>query len=1008
VALAALIAAALAPDLARAADPDPVDVTVTVMRYVEIENPDPLSGPGDYYAGVCWPQKGGEPDCPLQGNVGPLMQQSGVFAANDPDVEPFATITKTFDKSDNPLKFELTIWDFDPGWLQGGDDVMDINPNDGAVSLTILLDVTTGAWTEFNNAIPANTGFAKGDGDTGQGFFGPGGEAGKILFDISLSDDGDGDDDGIPDGVERTGIRDADGNLVANMAALGADPCRKTVATEIDFMESQGAGHTHRPQTGAITELTQAFAAAPVPVRPNCPYAAAGFPAGTGVNLVLDVDDPIPEQAALGTSQSDACSMGLADARKSFFHQARRRYFHYSLWVHDLVQGDSTGGLYCGGTPDFIISLGSWPNQVGTVRQQSASFMHELGHALGLGHGGIDSINYKPNYLSVMNYAFSATGIFQVGGGSRIDYSHQALPTLDETALSETAGVGGGTDWTRFYDPTDTPRFAAANAGIDWNWSTQGRPPFEPKVSADINGDSTCVRFGLDGTSDTTLAGDDVLVGNPSRAIRVGPNGVCESRANSSPQGKADDVQGTAASFPCVLPGPDGSLQTSGKSTDQLRSSFAGQFLSYGSDLTCDSTAAAGSDDVQATPVGQSVPTIALAGFDDWSNLRYATGFGSIGTPFTDELHADMTYEEAAASEAFWQDAMTVPTAALTVPTTLTGSVAATFSEDVAGVTVDNLVLRVDGTTFNLAGDLTCRDAGGAPVDCSSAFVRSAVLQPFDPLVPGEHYTALVAPPGTPSTIVDSAGNAVPNAFASFRGALVEDETSIAARYGWQQVIQPLAHGGSYVTEHLKGATASFTFRGAAATWYTVMGPSQGIAQVFIDGTLVQTVDQYSPVTQNKVPRNVGGFPWGTHTLTIKVAGAASPAASGTFVSIDALGVADTKFYATPAFRFTWQPNAVFEDVSSTRYVRADLKGEEVAFTFRGPGITWYTVKAPNQGPAELWIDGALWGTVNNGAPSTTYGVPVKITGLADAVHTLRVVVPTTGSFVSVDGWQVH
>src|SRR4029453_7097133 len=138
---------------------------------------------------------------------------------------------------------------------------------------------------------------------------------------------------------------------------------------------------------------------------------------------------------------------------------------------------------------------------------------------------------------------------------------------------------------------------------------------------------------------------------------------------------------------------------------------------------------------------------------------------------------------------------------------------------------------------------------GGAPVDCSSAVVRSAVLQPFDPLFPGEHYTALVAPPGTPSTIVDSAGNAVPNAFASFRGSLVEDETSIAAKYGWQQVIQPLPPGGSYVTEHLKGATASFTFRGAAATWYTVMGPSQGIAQVFIDGTLMQTVDQYSPAT---------------------------------------------------------------------------------------------------------------------------------------------------------------
>ena len=35
---------------------------------------------------------------------------------------------------------------------------------------------------------------------------------------------------------------------------------------------------------------------------------------------------------------------------------------------------------------------------------QAAAFMHELGHTLGLLHGGGDDINFKPNYVSVMNY----------------------------------------------------------------------------------------------------------------------------------------------------------------------------------------------------------------------------------------------------------------------------------------------------------------------------------------------------------------------------------------------------------------------------------------------------------------------------------------------------------------------------------------------------------------------------------------------------------------------------
>lgn len=38
--------------------------------------------------------------------------------------------------------------------------------------------------------------------------------------------------------------------------------------------------------------------------------------------------------------------------------------------------------------------------------------MHELGHNLGLKHGGADlCINYKPHYLSIMNYTYQANGI---------------------------------------------------------------------------------------------------------------------------------------------------------------------------------------------------------------------------------------------------------------------------------------------------------------------------------------------------------------------------------------------------------------------------------------------------------------------------------------------------------------------------------------------------------------------------------------------------------------------
>jgi hypothetical protein len=39
----------------------------------------------------------------------------------------------------------------------------------------------------------------------------------------------------------------------------------------------------------------------------------------------------------------------------------------------------------------------------GKLKMRASIFMHELGHALGLLHGGIDDVNFKPNYHSLMN-----------------------------------------------------------------------------------------------------------------------------------------------------------------------------------------------------------------------------------------------------------------------------------------------------------------------------------------------------------------------------------------------------------------------------------------------------------------------------------------------------------------------------------------------------------------------------------------------------------------------------
>ena len=75
-----------------------------------------------------------------------------------------------------------------------------------------------------------------------------------------------------------------------------------------------------------------------------------------------------------------------------------------------------------------------------------------------------------------------------------------------------------------------------------------------------------------------------------------------------------------------------------------------------------------------------------------------------------------------------------------------------------------------------------------------------------------------------------------------------------------------------YATE--AGATATFTFTGRKVTWYGPRGSTRGEANVYIDGVLFKTVDQFDQdfdaraVTFKKAWKIAGA-----HTLTIEVVG---------------------------------------------------------------------------------------------------------------------------------------
>jgi uncharacterized repeat protein (TIGR01451 family) len=146
---------------------------------------------------------------------------------------------------------------------------------------------------------------------------------------------------------------------------------------------------------------------------------------------------------------------------------------------------DSNGdGVFCGWADVGVDEDGGF--SVGNRAQQAGTFMHELGHTLGLRHGGGDDINDKPNFLSLMNYAFQAYDVpAQPGvlpGGC--DYSRDALATLNERrppGLDECVGIDG----VYGFGPMDW------DGDGTFEGMSNCQPPNNRNVSADINGDGS-------------------------------------------------------------------------------------------------------------------------------------------------------------------------------------------------------------------------------------------------------------------------------------------------------------------------------------------------------------------------------------------------------------------------------------------------------------------------------------------------------------------------------------
>ena len=126
---------------------------------------------------------------------------------------------------------------------------------------------------------------------------------------------------------------------------------------------------------------------------------------------------------------------------------------------------------------------------------------------------------------------------------------------------------------------------------------------------------------------------------------------------------------------------------------------------------------------------------------------------------------------------------------------------------------------------------------------------------------------------------------------------------------------------------------------------------------------------------------------------------------------MDAFGVGGD-VVSNPDLDMTWG-SVASNGASSGALWSTDLARASVELTFAGTALDWMTHRGPDQGRAEIWVDGLRVRTVDNFAPQPAFGVARSVTGLSEGVHTLRIVVlgearpASDDELISVDAFSV-
>lgn len=341
----------------------------------------------------------------------------------------------------------------------------------------------------------------------------------------------DSDGDGFPDawespagGVDTNG----DGTPDLKLSEFGATSDRPDVFVQVGWTRTRTcvlrffcSTTTRRPSLAALRDVQTAFAAHGVRLHVDAgpdslmnPDTGATWGGLSRAGDGVEAPDVIP-----GLHGNDFHWEEAFDGYRSQLVPAERsRLFHFALYVGGYGNGSS--GVSRGATAtsypgrDLIVARDHLGGDPPPRIREAGTFMHELGHNLGLTHGGSveqQYVNYKPNYPSVMNYAWQFSGTYKNSTLGLLDYSEGTLASLNEFALDEHAGLepdSAALDIaTKWSCSPDRSYRGPSPSMFDVDWNCNGR--IEPTGTVGTNVNNPAVNGNPDDPSLTDLHDHD-------------------------------------------------------------------------------------------------------------------------------------------------------------------------------------------------------------------------------------------------------------------------------------------------------------------------------------------------------------------------------------------------------------------------------------------------------------------------------------------------------------------